>query len=223
LRQRTEHVLPHTRVLARVTKKKCSRCTCLRGACRNRHYSSLPCRRVEGTSAANGATGHRRNSAASSPSPGATGCWRATARTSAGWITSATSGTLTTLTRSSSAVAVSSRGGGVSSPSVRWRKLGDGRGRLCCAAPAPCDTRATSASSVTGSISLDGSSHWLQALGERSLTLSGSLQPVVLCWKRPASPHRAGLQSGSRGRRARARGESRGATTCAELLGSEAE
>jgi hypothetical protein len=47
---------------------------------------------------------------------------------------------LTTLTRSSSAVAVSLRGGGVSSPSVRWRKLGDGRGRFCCAAPVPSDT-----------------------------------------------------------------------------------
>jgi hypothetical protein len=27
----------------------------------------------------------------------------------------------------------------VSSPSVRWRKLGDGRGRLLCAASAPSD------------------------------------------------------------------------------------
>jgi len=140
-----------------------------RRACRKRHYSSLPCRRVAGAS---GATGRRRNSDGCSPSPGATGCSRATPRTSAGWIMSATSGTLTTPTRSSSAVAASSRGGGVSSPSVRWRKLGDGRGRLCCAAPAPSDTRAASAPSVPGSISLDCASHWLQALGERSLTLS---------------------------------------------------
>lgn len=72
---------------------------------------------------------------------GATGYSRATARTSAGWITSATSGTLTTLTRSSSAVAVSSRGGGVSSLFVRWRRLGDGRGQLCCAAPGPVPRR----------------------------------------------------------------------------------
>jgi hypothetical protein len=173
-----------------------------RRACRKRHYSSLPCRRVEGTSAASGATGHRRNSAGSSPPPGATGCSRATARMSAGWITSATSGTLTTLTRSSSAVAVSSRGGGVSSPSVRWRTLGDGRGRLCCAAPAPSDTRAASAASVAGSISLDGSRHWLQALGERSPTLSAIVSACRLLLElrqrpRPWARGKRGANTGS--------------------------
>ena len=40
-----------------------------RRACRSRDYSSLSCRRVAGAS---GATGHGRNSAGSSPSPGAT-------------------------------------------------------------------------------------------------------------------------------------------------------
>ena len=64
-----------------------------RRACRSRRYCSLPRRRLAGWS---GATGHRRNSAGSSPSPGATECSRATARTSGGWITSATSGTPTT-------------------------------------------------------------------------------------------------------------------------------
>ena len=56
-----------------------------RRASRSRHYCSLPCRRVAATSAACGATSHRRNSAGSSPSPGATECSRATART-LGWL-----------------------------------------------------------------------------------------------------------------------------------------
>jgi hypothetical protein len=117
-----------------------------RRACRNRHYSSRPCGRVERTS---GARGRRRNSAGSLPPPAATGCSRATARTWAGLATSATSGTLTTPTRSSSAVAVSSRRGGVCSLSARWRTSGKGRGRLCCVAPAPDKTREMSPPSVT--------------------------------------------------------------------------
>ena len=152
-----------------------------RRACRSRHYSSLPCRRVAGAS---GATGHRRNSAGSSPSPGATECSRATARTSGGWITSATCGTPITPTRSSSAVAVSSRGGGVSSPSARWRKSDNGRGRLWCAAPAPSDTRAASAH-VRNRLDLDGSSHWLHALGERSLISSVIVHTRRLARSRP--------------------------------------
>ena len=109
-----------------------------RSTCRNRHYSSLPCRRMAATA---GATGPRRNSADSSQPPRAIECSHATAHTSAGSITSATSATQTTPTRSSSAVAVSSPGGGVSFPSARCPKSDHVTGRLWCAAPARSDPR----------------------------------------------------------------------------------
>ena len=132
IRQRTEDVLPHMRALVRVKERELAVHLPERRACRSRHYSSLSCRRMAGAS---GATGHRRNSADSSQPPRAIECSRATAHTSAGSITSATSVTPTTPTRSSSAVAVSSPGGGVSFPSARWPKSNNGRGRLSCAAP----------------------------------------------------------------------------------------
>src|SRR6266516_491429 len=131
------HAPPTDGPRAREYQRRYSRLHGLRGEpAGDRHYSSLPCRRVAETSAASEATGRRPNSAACSPPPRATGWSPATARTWADWITSATSGTLTTPTRSSSAAVASSRGGAASFPSVRWPKSGDGRERLCWAAPA---------------------------------------------------------------------------------------
>jgi hypothetical protein len=64
-----------------------------------RPLPSLPCRRAAATRAPNGASEGRLNWAASSPPPRAIGSSQATAGTSAGSPTSATSGTLTTPTR----------------------------------------------------------------------------------------------------------------------------
>jgi hypothetical protein len=130
-----------------------------------------------------GATGQRENSAAFSSPPAATGCSRATERSSAGWITSATSGAFTTPTRSSSAIVVCSRSG-VSSPSVRWRKSGERRRRSCCAAYVPSDRRAAEPSAKS-SIAF-GRLEPPAPRPRQAHSLASERdprQPVVFCWK----------------------------------------